>query len=357
MKKNIAFYITSLRIGGREKRLSYILKALCESNNYNIYLLINEKIIDYDVDYTKVNVIIIPKYKFYSLIFKCLENKIELIHTWGFIETFQALPLKLFGIKIINSAITGNSKSFNYNKFENLFWSFVLSMTDLTLSNSNYNLNSFIIKNKFDIINNFIEEHPSSPYPFSIKKKYNLPLGKSFITMVANFTTKKNYKLFFEVAHEISHLNSDLIFIAIGDGDTYNYFNNYKLKNNIQNIILLGKLSNSEVQEVISVTDIGILLSYYEGVSNSVCEFMIQGKPLIVVEQGGMNEVLVNNYNSKYFSNINLSELVCVIFELADKENYVAKYIGENAKKSAIEKFNLQNNMKMYINYYEIYLN
>ena len=99
------------------------------------------------------------------------------------------------------------------------------------------------------------------------------------VVMVASFSKYKDYDLFVDVAKGIGKIRDDTTFIGIGDGSEWNRIQQRIKDEQINNIVLTGK--QKEVERFIAASDIGLLCTYSEGISNSIIEYMSLGKPVI----------------------------------------------------------------------------
>ena len=148
------------------------------------------------------------------------------------------------------------------------------------LSNSKQGLVSYRVNSdKTHIIHNGmnIDRFKKLNLPDQIKNKYNVNT-KFVVGMVASFSIKKNYSLFFNVAELVTKINNNITFLAIGgpdgaDRSMFYYKNKYK---NNRNIIITGAIDR-DLESVMNICDIGILLTngkhHGEGISNAILEF------------------------------------------------------------------------------------
>src|SRR6056297_2467328 len=111
----ILFFIGSLRTGGKERRLIELLSYLTAQNDkYDLLLVINYDYIDYPA-FEKLNIPCKvlgkkPNHKDPNLFFQfhkiCQEFKPDIIHVWGAMQAFYAIPASLImRIPIVNSQI------------------------------------------------------------------------------------------------------------------------------------------------------------------------------------------------------------------------------------------------------------
>ena len=94
-------------------------------------------------------------------------------------------------------------------------------------------------------------------------------------------------------------------------------------------------------------TDIGILTSNEEGLSNSILEYMSYGLPVIATKVGGNVEQVFNNKNGFLVEKDDVIKLSQRLEELI-KNKLMRKKFGRVSKKIVKEKFSLETSFKKY---------
>lgn len=117
-------------------------------------------------------------------------------------------------------------------------------------------------------------------------------------------------------------------------------------------VSLHGKVSSNEVKKFLNKSDIFILSSLYEGVSNAALEAMAMQIPVVTTTAGGMPEVVEHRVNGMIVDRFNQKELAEVLEELFESTD-LRQFIGENARKTILEKFNFNNQIEVFIKEYK----
>jgi glycosyltransferase involved in cell wall biosynthesis len=176
--------------------------------------------------------------------------------------------------------------------------------------------------------------------------------------MVASFSIKKDYKTFLEAATIILERRDDVTFLAIGEGDYLNYYEEMGASKYTRYIKFLG-LQNP-IEPIINIFTIGVLCTstqvHREGISNSIMEYMALSKPVIATSGGGTNEIVINNVTGCLINQNNVKELVERIEFLVDHKK-IAKNMGESGRKRILEKFNIKKMTDTYLELYKKCLN
>ncbi|AUN15257.1 glycosyltransferase family 4 protein [Paraclostridium sordellii] len=114
------------------------------------------------------------------------------------------------------------------------------------------------------------------------------------ILMIAEVNKNKNHKQMIDAIEVLKNKGiEDIKVICAGDGiildDIKRYIKEKKLENNIK---MLG--FRKDINELIVSCDLGILMSYREGLPRNIMEFMACGKPVIGTNIRGIKD-LINN--------------------------------------------------------------
>lgn len=299
----ILFFTESLIIGGKERRLLELIKYLKQNTDHIIALVISEPIIQYEYAYKlEIPIIIIkraglkydplPFIKFYKY---CREFSPDIIHAWGRMTTFYAIPSKLLTrIPLVSSMIADARKNFGFFSFDNIFFKCDIVFSDVILSNSKAGLDAYNLTSaKAKVILNGVHIERFQRNFETDKVKEKLGIKTSFVViMAAAFTVNKDYDLFLKVAKETKKFRNDVTFIGAGDGPNWRSINQKVIEESIENVLLIGK--DDDIESIISASDIGLLCTYSEGISNSIIEYMALGKPVISTDiNGGSKEIII----------------------------------------------------------------
>ena len=119
-------------------------------------------------------------------------------------------------------------------------------------------------------------------------------------------------------------LPSDFKLTIVGDGEKFNYIYNLIEKCNLKSYIeLIKKATHKEVLSMISNVKAVILLSRYEGQSMFITESISLGKPLLLSDNNGMQDMIedgINGYVTKTGNPIDAAEKIKKFIELGEKE-------------------------------------
>jgi glycosyltransferase involved in cell wall biosynthesis len=208
----ILFFIDSLTSGGKERRMLELIQYLKQHTDYEISLVLTDNLIYYEYVYELgIPIIIIkrkgikydpqPFVKFYSY---CCQFKPDIIHAWGRMTTFYAIPTKLLlGIPLISNIIADVQMGYKVMSFSYLFLRVDIFFSNVILSNSNAGIIAYKIKSpKLKAIHNGVNlERFQQKYDVKVVREELNITTEYVIVMVAAFSKLKDYDLFLNVAN------------------------------------------------------------------------------------------------------------------------------------------------------------
>jgi len=300
----ILFFIESLYRGGKERRAVELIHFLKKQSDIEVILVLTEDKIYYQsVLDLGIPIVILKrkgiKYdpglfiKFYKC---CRQYNPDIIHAWGKMTVFYATPAKLIRrIPLISSMISDSVGRYARFSFDSFFFNTGIFFSDIILSNSKSGLSAYKIKtHKARVIPNGVnlERFQGKYDAIRIREEFGIS-SKFILIMVASFTAYKDYDLFIETARETAKLRDDTTFLGVGDGPEWSRIQKRIKDENIKNVILTGM--RTDIETLVTASDIGLLCTFNEGMSNSIIEYMALGKPVISTDMtGGSREIIIN---------------------------------------------------------------
>ncbi|MES2330158.1 MAG: glycosyltransferase family 4 protein [Bacteroidota bacterium] len=280
---------------------------------------------------------------------KVMGIKIGLVHQIGyFTEIGYNISLQLqvkFVLQIIGSDI-GNTELYVKKDRSNVF---------LT-ANAQYSLNFFNFQPSAVIYRGLDVNNPI--YHFQPKAEPNDPIE---ILYAGGFPVKYHelegvrkydYKGGVSLLEILSRLGGFKLHLS--GPNIAQYKNQYQSLIHESKVAEYDYLSHTDLLALMSKTDIVVIPSYSEGVSNVAMEGMFLQKTVIARRVGGMPELITHEYNGILFdTNEELYEILNELIgahALRNKERLI--FLGQNARKTISERFN---NADMIRSYNELY--
>lgn len=186
----------------------------------------------------------------------------------------------------------------------------------------------------------------------SIIKELEIPQDSYVIGMVGRLTKQKSPETFVKIAELLSKKINNSYFVLVGDGE---------LRSEIENLINSKKLSDrvkvtgwtNEVNKYVSIFDVGVLTSKWEGFGLVLAEYMAAKKPVVAFNSGGIVDVVKDKYNGLLFNYGDINNFCDAIIRLKNNSE-LRKELVHNGYKLVNERFNIERVVK---EHEELYLN
>jgi glycosyltransferase involved in cell wall biosynthesis len=356
----ILFFADSLIAGGLERRLIELLKYLRNSTEYELSLVITEDQIFYkSVHDLGISIHVLKrkgfKYdpglfvRFYKY---CKKIQPDIIHAWGKMTTLYAIPAKnLLGKPLISNLVADSKKIIKRWSLDNLFYTADIFFSDSILSNSEAGLRAYgITSPKARVIRNGVHlERFLGVYSQNLERERLNIKTRYMVVMIACFTSSKDYDLFINVAKEMSKIRNDITFVGVGDGPEWQRINARIMDERVNNVVLAG--DQNHVEPIIAASDIGLLCTYSEGISNSIIEYMAMGIPVITTDLfGGSKEIVIEGLTG--FITERKTERITALIEVLLKNADLRRSMGEAGKQRINSQFSIERMGKDYENLY-----
>jgi colanic acid/amylovoran biosynthesis glycosyltransferase len=122
-----------------------------------------------------------------------------------------------------------------------------------------------------------------------------------------------------------------------------------------EHVVYRGALAAEEVQEALQNTDVFLLPSLSEGLSNSALEAMAMEVPTIATNVGGMSEVIDNGGNGVIVPPMDpqaIAESIKLL--MSDKSTCIR--LAQAGRKRVVQEFSLESQLDQFINWYDTLL-
>jgi len=349
--------------GGQERQIIELLKSIKQHSEIDVELVFFSDEISYPEIYGLGYPIHLIKRKnkfdlkaifaYYKL---CKKFRPDIIHSWGRLSAvFAILPSKLLGAVFINQNIMDAREGLNIFDTDYFKAKLTFPFSNVIIGNSKAGLRAYnapksksrCVYNGFDFERSKIKCSPEE-----VRDKLNIQSGP-IVGMVAAFHERKDFETFIEMAILLLNEGVEANFLAIGDGPNFEKCKALIPSEFSGRILLPGQMTS--VESEINSFDIGVLATnskvHGEGISNSIIEYMVFGKPVLATDGGGTPEIVINDENGFLVppkSPVKLAERVRYLLERPDK----ASKMGIAGQTRVKNNFSVQ---KMEVQYLELY--
>jgi len=230
--------------------------------------------------------------------------------------------------------------TFRYPRIENIIWNMMVNFykkIDFVIAPSEYIKEELIKhginKNKVKVISNGIEvkiyKKISGEERNKLRNKYHLPLNKIIITYIGRIDPEKNLKLLLTISPKIEKLHKNIFFLVAGAGSYAHNFTNKAKK--LENIKTIDWLDTNGVIDILGISDIFINPSPSESQSIITLEAMASSLPLIVIKEGALKNLILDDYNGYSFKMKDINTCIHHIIRLANSKKLRDK-LGNNSR-------------------------
>lgn len=353
----ILFCIDSLGCGGRERRMTRTLLALVSFYPENDYYL---AIMHGDIFYREVvsqserikilNLNATTNLSRVTSFFRIiLKIRPDVIQTWTLKESVIAGFFKFFfNYTVIASYI---ADCFGVRSHRMLHW-LTNHAADAIVSNSKSGLEAYKVlpSKRICIPNCYSFSEPNGEEIQKLKKHFSTDKNKIIIS-VANIQQNKDYKTFLSVAEKVIQEKQDSVFLAVGGGNDLDHYRKQVATHLQDRIIFTGY--RKDIESLVDISNVAVLFSFTEGISNSILEYMAHGKPVVACGGGGLLETVFDGINGFLFPSGDVDGATkAILFLLNNPDKAISMgqagnemlhkiYAPENVAKSY---FNLYNN-------------
>lgn len=165
----------------------------------------------------------------------------------------------------------------------------------------------------------------------NIREKLGLSDDDFVILMIAEVNKNKNHKQIIEAVKILKSRNVDVKVVCAGDGVLLECIREEVKKENLEkNILMLG--FRTDIDDLIASCDIGVLMSYREGLPKNIMELMAGKKPVIGTDIRGIRDLVIDGYNG-FLVKVEDSEDTADKIELLKNDRKMLDKFSENAYK------------------------
>ena len=352
-------HISNLGNGGRERRMIQLTRGLDASGLYEQAIICFENSIGYkeilDTQAKIFHVTAREKRLMRREIFQIIRQfNPDIVHVW---EThpnriFPALLMKFrCHYKLIAGFVASSTKVPFFSK-ENIAHQLFFGFSNAVISNSKCGaVANHAPKSKTHIIYNGFDYNRIN-YQLNIEeKRKELSLGDANIVMqFARFSEAKDWKAFVDVAGIAQRQRDNIVFLAVGEGETLETIKEYVISLKLSNIRFLGR--RTDIEELLRITNVTVLLTnskkHKEGLSNTILESMAAAVPVIATNAGGTPEIIESGVNGFMVNENNDSEEVYSYIKTLMSDDMLYGEISSAAESTVKEKFLLEKMTKQY---------
>ena len=202
---------------------------------------------------------------------------------------------------------------------------------------------------KIKVIYNSIDFMKIKPSLSKEELKDKMDLKGKILLTVARLTPWKGIDLLIEIMPDLIRNYGEINLIVVGCGPELKNLKELARKLKIgQSVIFTGKIDHQRINDYMSIADVFLLNTNYEGMSHLLLEAMAAGLPIITTPAGGNPETIENNKTGLLVKFQSKKEWIEAIKKILDNSNLAEKFI--RSAKDNLTRFDWNNLIKETIN-------
>lgn len=182
------------------------------------------------------------------------------------------------------------------------------------------------------------------------RRKYRIPENSFVISMVGSLKSIKNPQTILEAlklftSQELSEINPHVVFA--GGGPDEIMLKSFVHSNNLSDYVsFLGVVPKNDVGEIMSLTDVYLIASDFEGTSVSLLEAMFNSKPIIISSAQGLQDMLDSDSRLCFTTRCSSELKDCIISYFKNKD--LMHIHGRKARLVYDDKYSYESMIDMY---------
>lgn len=293
--RTVVQFIDNLQAGGKERQCVELVKGLVARGDTRcvVVTMTNELFfkeleslphvhIEYLVRRTRRD-----PFVFWRFLTLCRRVKADVITAWHVMTALYALPAaRLLRIPLLANFIQDAPTVLPARLARRS--RFVFVWADAIVSNSSAGVLAYsppagktqVIPSGFEMARVQVRHDPQW-----LRREFAIT-APFVVGMVATFSGFKDHPTFIRAAEIVLAKRRDVVFVMVGGGPTMQACAASIPTALASNIRILGRLE-APIEQVVAGFDIGALATFTEGMSNSIVEYMMLGKPVVATDCGG----------------------------------------------------------------------
>ena len=352
----ILYVVTTLGRGGVQEHICQLINQL-DPDQYNVWVAYGNPAdhagILEKAGATLVNISLVKSLSIYNDSVSLLKlwrlmkkNNFDIVHThMTKASILGRLAARLAGAKVVimtGHGLTGILENTISNKFAQkafvlVEWLWARLFTDIVILVNESDKKSIVFqgiipKKKIKVVLNGINLTRLTPIKTPIEKRKELNISEDVyvIIMVGRLCNQKAPEIFIRAAEKIQTQRNDICFLLVGDGPKLKIIRemitDFPFPSQIK---VLG--NRYDIVDLLSVSDLFVLPSIYEGMPISILEAMALDLPVIASDVPGNRSLVKHNQTGMLVPVNNTNELANMMIRVLQDE-YLKKRLTTTAK-------------------------
>lgn len=186
------------------------------------------------------------------------------------------------------------------------------------------------------------------------KRELNIPDDVLLFVNIARLVPEKGHIFCLEAFRKVADEVPNVMLLIVGDGRLKETIERKILELNLQKKVMLTGF-REDIPEILSIIDISLHTSLWEGTPLAIVEAMSLGKAIVATAVGGIPEIIKDDVNGVLVQPQNTDELAKWIIRLSNDRALLTN-LGREAQKCAKMRFDSKSIIGEINNLYDTYL-
>ncbi|NKQ35541.1 MAG: glycosyltransferase [Chloroflexi bacterium] len=184
-----------------------------------------------------------------------------------------------------------------------------------------------------------------------LRTELHLPEDAVVITLVARLHPQKGHIYLLQAVPDIIMAVPQAHFLFIGEGELHSQLEAEIKKRNLSTCVHLVGV-RQDIPQILSISNLFVLPSLYEGMPNALLEAMASGLPAVATNVDGSPELVIEGETGLLVEPKCPEELTQAILKILRNQK-LATSMGKAAKRRAESVFSVEKNVTSYLQLYE----
>ena len=360
--KTKILFLGDLGGGGKERRMSELIRHLSKKDRYDIYLMLNKDTrkdypdtLNYVTRYCEID-FTASKLNILEQIGRFIQEvEPKIIHSWHeYLSLYYNILRPFLSKSFYIAGFVADANPDNF--FRGMADRLTYLLSDVVISNSIAGLEAHKapLRKSIVIYNGFNEDRlPIIKDEIVLRNSLGVDKKDRIISMVGRMQRGKDYNTFLDAIKLINTEEEEIKFLLVGQGEDMDIYKERVSNENIKNVIFTG--FRKDVEEILQISTLTVLCTddnHKEGVSNVIMESLAVGTPVVATNSGGTPEIIEDGYNGYLLEPCDSASLTTVI-KLILKDRNLHEMLSKNSIRTIKEKFSIKKMVDSYEFVYE----
>jgi len=184
-----------------------------------------------------------------------------------------------------------------------------------------------------------------------VHKRYNIPEGRKLAVIVGRFVDQKGHKYLIDAFYRARQKNRSILLLIVGDGELKDELRQQVKERGLEETVIFTGY-REDTERILSIIDIFVHPSLWEGFGLSILEAMSKGKAVIATKLSAIPELVIDGETGVLVPSKKTNPLSKKILELSENTELRNRF-GNNGRERWKKMFSVDKMIRETGNYYD----